>query len=168
MAGHMRTDHAESTESFLRPWRLCATAIPWATPWWVFIRQPLAHPGDISRLGEDAGVGAKVVPQGPRSFLLARVRHAGAKTCLLHSGFAVCPATAVVVQAVCWHAASEGLKTVDTLQQGLATHVRTAPDVATDPEALASVFRVATDRRVDCSVVLRLHAAGDCTGLVRC
>jgi hypothetical protein len=61
-------------------------------------------------------------------------------------------------QKVQWHPASEGLRTVDALRQGLGTHVPTARDVALDLDALASVLRTAVDQGVDFSLVLRLHA----------
>jgi hypothetical protein len=57
-----------------------------------------------------------------------------------------------------WHAASEGLRTVEALRQGSGDRQRTAPDVREDLEALASVLRVAADQEVDFSLVLRLHA----------
>lgn len=60
-------------------------------------------------------------------------------------------------QEVQWHAASEGLRTVEALRQGLAAHSLTAPDVARDLEALASVLRAAADDGVDFSLVLRLY-----------
>jgi hypothetical protein len=61
-------------------------------------------------------------------------------------------------QEVRWHAASEGLRTVDTLRQGLDTRLPTAPDVTADLDALASVIREAADQQVGFSLVLRLHA----------
>jgi hypothetical protein len=62
-------------------------------------------------------------------------------------------------QEVHWHAASEGLRTVETLRQGLGRHLLAAPDLVHDLEALASVTRVAADQGVDFSLVLRLHAS---------
>jgi hypothetical protein len=61
-------------------------------------------------------------------------------------------------QDVHWHAASEGLRTAEALRRNLGAHLVTAPDVARDLEALASVLRAAADRGVDFSLVLRLHA----------
>lgn len=74
-------------------------------------------------------------------------------------------------QNVQWHPASEGLRTVDALRQGLGTHGAIGRDVALDLDALASVLRTAADRGVDFSLVLRLHATenmqGVCTREVR-
>lgn len=61
-------------------------------------------------------------------------------------------------QKVEWHPASEGLRTVDALRQGLGTVGPTARDVALDLDALASVLRTAADLGVDFSLVLRLYA----------
>jgi hypothetical protein len=61
-------------------------------------------------------------------------------------------------QEVHWHAASEGLRTAEALRHGLGAHLLTAPGVADDLDALASVLRVAADRGIDFSLVLRLHA----------
>jgi len=74
-------------------------------------------------------------------------------------------------QEVEWHAASEGLRTVGALRQGLSAHLLTALDVAHDLEALASVVRAAADQGVDFSLVRRLHAKDNmqavCTREVR-
>lgn len=74
-------------------------------------------------------------------------------------------------QEVQWHAASEGLRTAEALRQGLGPHLLTAPDVAHDLEALASVVRVAADQGIDFSLVLRLHVKDNmqavCTREVR-
>jgi hypothetical protein len=74
-------------------------------------------------------------------------------------------------QEIHWHAAAEGLRTVAALRQGLSAHLLTAPDVAQDLEALASVVRAAADQAVDFSLVLRLHAKDNmqavCTREVR-
>jgi hypothetical protein len=61
-------------------------------------------------------------------------------------------------QEVHWHAASEGLRTVEALRQSLGANLLAAPDVAQDLEALASVVRVAADQGIPFSLVLRLHA----------
>jgi hypothetical protein len=61
-------------------------------------------------------------------------------------------------QEVHWHAASEGLRTVEALLEGLDARLRAAPDVPRDLQALAAVLRTAADQRVEFSLVLRLHA----------
>jgi hypothetical protein len=74
-------------------------------------------------------------------------------------------------QQVRWHPAREGLRTVQTLRQGLDARLRAVPDVAGDLEALALVLRAAADREIDFSLVLRLHATDSmqavCTREVR-
>jgi hypothetical protein len=74
-------------------------------------------------------------------------------------------------QKVQWHPASEGLRTVEALQQALRTREPARPGVALDLDALASVLRAAADRRVDFSLILRLYAKDDmqavCTREVR-
>jgi hypothetical protein len=74
-------------------------------------------------------------------------------------------------QAVQWHPASEGLKTVEALRQALGAHASNTRDVALDLDALASVLRTAADRGVDFSLVLRLYAKDNmqavCTREVR-
>jgi hypothetical protein len=61
-------------------------------------------------------------------------------------------------QEVRWHPAAEGLKTIDALRQNLDERLRAALDVPADLDALASVMRVAVEKGVDFSLVLRLHA----------
>jgi hypothetical protein len=61
-------------------------------------------------------------------------------------------------QDVSWHAAPDGVRTVEALRQGLGPHLIAAPEVADDLDALASVLREAADRGVDFSLVLRLYA----------
>lgn len=61
-------------------------------------------------------------------------------------------------QEVHWHAAAEGLRTVEALQQQLDAPLRTARYLAEDLEALAQALRVATDQEVAFSLVLRLRA----------
>jgi len=61
-------------------------------------------------------------------------------------------------QEVRWHAASEGLSTVLALLQGLDGHLLSAREVALDLEALASVMRIAGDKGINFSLVLRLQA----------
>jgi hypothetical protein len=74
-------------------------------------------------------------------------------------------------QQVQWHPAPEGLRTVEALRRGLGPHSGMAGDVALALEALASVLRMAADRGVDFSLVLRLYARDDmqavCTREVR-
>jgi hypothetical protein len=74
-------------------------------------------------------------------------------------------------QTVEWHPASEGLRTVDALREGLGMLGPTGRDVGSDIDALASVLRTAADRGVEFSLVLRLHAKDDmqavCTREVR-
>jgi hypothetical protein len=74
-------------------------------------------------------------------------------------------------QEVRWHAASEGLRTVEALRQSLGVNLLAAPDVTQDLEALASILRAAADQNVEFSLVLRLHAKdsmqGVCTREVR-
>jgi hypothetical protein len=74
-------------------------------------------------------------------------------------------------QEVKWHAASEGIRTVEALRQGLGAHLLAAPDLTQDLEALASILRAAADQNVEFSLVLRLHAKdsmqGVCTREVR-
>jgi hypothetical protein len=60
-------------------------------------------------------------------------------------------------QKVQWHAASEGVKTVEALRQGLGARLPAALDAAHDLEALASVLRVAADQGVDFCLALRIH-----------
>lgn len=60
-------------------------------------------------------------------------------------------------QTVRWHPASEGLRTVEALQAAVGAE-RLGAAVGEDLQALAHVLRVANDRRVDFSLVLRLHA----------
>ena len=64
-------------------------------------------------------------------------------------------------QAVQWHPASDGLRTVAALRQALGTLAQSARDVAPDLDALASVLRTAADQGIDFSLVLRLHARDD-------
>jgi len=58
-------------------------------------------------------------------------------------------------QEVQWHAASEGLRTIEVLRQGLGAPSLTAPDLTRDLEALDSVLRAAAEQGVDFSLVLR-------------
>jgi hypothetical protein len=60
-------------------------------------------------------------------------------------------------QEVRWHAAAEGRRTVEALRHGLGAPLRAAPDVAGDLEALAAALRVAEERGIDWSLVLRLN-----------
>lgn len=61
-------------------------------------------------------------------------------------------------QEVRWHPADEGLRTIEALERGLRGAPRTAPGLADDLEALAAILRVAAERGVGFSLVLRLHA----------
>jgi len=61
-------------------------------------------------------------------------------------------------QQVQWHPATEGLRTTETLRQGLAARPTVTPGLADDLDALAQVLRTAADCAVDFSLVLRLHA----------
>jgi hypothetical protein len=74
-------------------------------------------------------------------------------------------------QKVQWHPASEGVQTVEALRHGLGALGPTAPDVALDLDALASVLRAAAERGVDFALVLRLYAKDNmqavCTREVR-
>lgn len=74
-------------------------------------------------------------------------------------------------QDVHWHAAAGGLRTVEALRQGLAAYSITAPEVADDLDALASVLREAESQGVHFSLVLRLHETDNmqavCTREVR-
>jgi len=69
-------------------------------------------------------------------------------------------------QEVHWHPATEGLATVEPLRRGVK-----APRVAEDLDALASVLRVAAEKDIPFSLVLRLHEKdniqGVCTREVR-
>lgn len=60
-------------------------------------------------------------------------------------------------QEIRWHSASEGLRTVDALREGLGEDLRAVPDVLPDLETLATVLRVAADLHVDLSLTLRIH-----------
>jgi hypothetical protein len=60
-------------------------------------------------------------------------------------------------QEVHWYAASEGLKTVQALRQGLGERLPTALDTAGDLDALASVLQVAADHDVAFCLTLRIH-----------
>jgi hypothetical protein len=59
-------------------------------------------------------------------------------------------------QAVRWHPASEGVKTVEALRQGLDERLRAAPRVCQDLDALASVLRIAAEHEVEFALTLRL------------
>jgi hypothetical protein len=59
-------------------------------------------------------------------------------------------------QPVRRHPAAEGVRTAETLRQVPSLQRPLAPEVAGDLEALASVLRVAAERGVDFSLVLRL------------
>ena len=61
-------------------------------------------------------------------------------------------------QEISWHSASEGIRSIEALLQGLGSLPATAPDVAEDLRTLASVVRIAADQGVDFSLLLRLHA----------
>jgi hypothetical protein len=61
-------------------------------------------------------------------------------------------------QKVEWHRATAGVRTVEALRKGLGALGATAPDVALDLDALASVLRAAAERGVDFALVLRLDA----------
>jgi len=61
-------------------------------------------------------------------------------------------------QDVRWHPAAEGLATIQALRRWLSGELGTAPDLAQDLDALASVLGVAAERGVDFSLVLRLFA----------
>jgi hypothetical protein len=61
-------------------------------------------------------------------------------------------------QEVSWHAASEGIRSIEALLQGLGSLPARAPGVDEDLRTLASVLRIAGDQRVDFSLMLRLSA----------
>ena len=74
-------------------------------------------------------------------------------------------------QEVRWHAPSDGLRTVEALRQGAGTQSSAPPALIQDLEALTTILRVAAERNVQFSLVLRLHAKdsmqGVCTREVR-
>jgi hypothetical protein len=59
-------------------------------------------------------------------------------------------------QEVHWHAASEGVRTVEALRQRLGVPSPAAADAAHDLEALASVLRIAADKGVDFCLAVRI------------
>jgi hypothetical protein len=61
-------------------------------------------------------------------------------------------------QQVTWHPAAHGLRTVAALREAIRGEMPAARDVALDLDALAAVLRVATEKGVDFSLVLRLYA----------
>jgi hypothetical protein len=61
-------------------------------------------------------------------------------------------------QEVSWHAPSDGIRSIEALLQGLGSLAATAPGVDEDLRTLASVLRIAGDRGVDFSLMLRLSA----------
>ncbi len=61
-------------------------------------------------------------------------------------------------QEVRWHAAEEGLRTIEALKLGLEGGPQTAPGLADDLDALAATVRVAAERGVEFSLVMRLYA----------
>lgn len=61
-------------------------------------------------------------------------------------------------QAVCWHSASEGIRSIEAFLRGLGSLPAAAPGVDEDLRTLASVLRIAADQRVDFSLMLRLSA----------
>jgi len=69
-------------------------------------------------------------------------------------------------QEVHWRTASEGLRTVDRLRQGLTPRLLAVPDLPSDLEALASVLRAAADRGVDFNLRLRLHKKDSLQGVM--
>jgi hypothetical protein len=60
-------------------------------------------------------------------------------------------------QEVLWHAASEGVKTVEALRQALCARSPAESEAADDLEALASVLRLAASKGVDFCLTLRIH-----------
>ena len=74
-------------------------------------------------------------------------------------------------QEVRWHAPSDGLRTVEALRQNAGAQSNAPRAVIRDLEALTSILRVAAERNVEFSLVLRLHAndsmQGVCTREVR-
>jgi hypothetical protein len=60
-------------------------------------------------------------------------------------------------QEVRWHAASEGVKTVEALRPALGGRSPAELDAAQDLEALASVLRLAADDGVDFCLALRIR-----------
>jgi hypothetical protein len=60
-------------------------------------------------------------------------------------------------QEVHWHPASEGLRSVKALQEGLGTLQLARSGLAHDLEGLASVLSNAAESGVDFCLVLRLH-----------
>jgi hypothetical protein len=72
-------------------------------------------------------------------------------------------------EAVRWHPASDGLRTVAALRQEIQAN--SPPDLVQDLDALAAILRLADRRNIEFSLVLRLHAKdnmqGVCTREVR-
>ena len=60
-------------------------------------------------------------------------------------------------QEVQWHAASEGVTTVEALRQALGARLPAELEAAQDLEALASVLRLAADQGVDFCLALRIE-----------
>ena len=74
-------------------------------------------------------------------------------------------------QEVRWHTPSDGLRTVEAVRQHVGARSNAPPAVIKDLDALTAILRVAAERNVQFSLVLRLHAKdsmqGVCTREVR-
>ena len=132
----------------------------WVVVLWLlpFRPKPRIVPYFARRLGEYGGTTMTAFARGRGLYreMIALERLSGALAVQPLSAFGF--ADDHYEQVVQWHAASEGLRTVEALRQHLDGPLLTAPDVVQDLAALASVLRVAAEQGVAFSLVLRLHA----------
>jgi hypothetical protein len=59
---------------------------------------------------------------------------------------------------VTWHSAIDASRSIEALLREVGSLATAAPDLADDLQTLASVLRIAADRGVDFSLMLRLSA----------
>lgn len=138
---------------------------------WSFFLRPRIVPYFKQELEPYGGATMKAFPRGRALYreILALEELASSLSAEPLSAFGF--AHDLYEQEVRWHAASAGLRTVEALRQSAGVRSTAPPDVVQDLDALASILRVAADRNIEFSLVLRLHAKdsmqGVCTREVR-
>lgn len=141
---------------------LFAAFFGWAVLLWLLgplLVKPRIVPCFARELGEYAGEAMAAFPRGRGLYREIAALDTLARTLgvepLSTFGFA----DAFYEQAVQWHPAAEGLRTIEALRNGLDANLLTAPSLVSDLDALAQVLRIAAGQGVDFSLVLRLHTA---------
>jgi hypothetical protein len=136
---------------------------------WPFLLRPRIVPYFKRELGPYGGAAMNAFPRGRALYREIAALDGLAKTLGVEPLSAFGFAYDYYEQQVQWHSASAGLRTAEALRQGV--RAQAASDLVQDLDALASVLRVAVERAIEFSLVVRLHAKdsmqGVCTREVR-